>query len=95
MSTRCGTPVSTASALVAERATLVELPPTPVDLTPARLDSVVRRVDWVLLDTAGLDPLTDEPVWRADDVRSVLRRLDRAGFAEVERRLGVILLHRG
>jgi hypothetical protein len=85
----------TASALVAERATLVELPPTPVDLTPARLDSVVRRVDWVLLDTAGLDPLTDEPVWRADDVRSVLRRLDRAGFAEVERRLGVILLHRG
>lgn len=83
------------TALVAERATLVELPPTPVDLTPARLAALVRSVDWVLLDMSVQDPVTGEPVWRPDDVTAVLRSLDRAGFAEVDRSRQVVLLRRG
>jgi hypothetical protein len=82
------------TALVADRATLVELPPTPVDLTPVRLEALIGPVDWVLLDTSGLDPATGEPVWRAGDVTTVLRRLDRAGFSEVDRARQVVLLRR-
>jgi hypothetical protein len=82
------------TALVAERATLVELPPTPVDLTPTRLSTLVRSVDWVLLDASVPDPVTGEPVWRPDDVTNVLRSLDRAGFTEVDRSRQVVLLRR-
>ena len=58
------------------------------------VDALVERVDWVLLDASGLDPVTGDPVWRTGDLQAVLRRLDRAGFTEVERQRNVILLRR-
>lgn len=82
----------TATALVAERAEVVELAPAPEDLTAERIDRLVDEADWVLLDTTIDDPVTGEPRWRPDDVVEVLDLLDDAGFARVDRAGGVYLL---
>jgi hypothetical protein len=81
-----------ATALVAERSVLVELPPDPVDLTTKLLNGLAARVEWVLLDTSGTDPDSGDPVWQPDDVESILESLERAGFETQERERGIVLL---
>ncbi|MEZ5137893.1 MAG: hypothetical protein R2711_03735 [Acidimicrobiales bacterium] len=80
------------TAQVAARARLVELPPAPADLDAPLLDGLAERVDVVLLDTTGEDPLTRRPFWTGSDVRRVVRRLERAGFVSVYDAQGIRLL---
>jgi hypothetical protein len=84
----------TATALVAERGTVVELPPAPDDLDDDRIERVARQVDWVLLDTTPDDPVTLEPRWRPDDVTRVLELFEQHGFEERDAVGGVHLLVR-
>lgn len=81
-----------ATALVARRPIVVELPPTPGDLGPERIETLEGAVEWVLLDTSVLDPRSGDPEWRPVDVAVVLSRLRRVGFEVEARDRGVILL---
>ncbi len=82
----------TATALVAQRAEVVELPPAPEDITRSRVDAVAEQVEWVLLDTTIGDPVTGEQRWMDDDVRAVLDRFADAGFSRVAGEDGIHLL---
>lgn len=81
-----------ATAVVAERADLVELPPAPADLGTDRIDDLAGEVDVVLLDTTGTDPTTGRPFWTTADEERVLRRLQRGGFEVVYGAQGIHLL---
>ena len=81
-----------ATALVATRRTLVELPPTPRDITAGRVDDLAERVDWVLLDTNGVERGSGLPLWRPSEVDTILRSFARAGFDRLARERGVIIL---
>ncbi len=82
----------TATRLVAERRTVVELPPAPGDFDEARLALLAAEVDWVLLDTSPLDPITSEPRWRPDDVTRVVDAFEDQGFEEHSSVGGVYVL---
>ena len=84
----------TATALVAERARLVELPPDPVDLTVERVASVAAAVDVVLLDTAEVAGPDGDPVWTAARRRRVLRRFAARGFRPTFEAEDVFVLER-
>jgi uncharacterized membrane protein len=83
-----------ATALVAARAEVAELPPAPADLPAARIAGIADDVDAVLLDTNGDDPLTQRPFWTAADARRVVRSLEDEGFALAYEAQGIHLLVR-
>ena len=83
-----------ATALVAERAHLVELPPDPVDLTSGRVAAVAGEVDVILLDTADVDGPGDDAVWTDQRRRLVLRRFATHGFRPSFEAQGVFVLER-
>jgi hypothetical protein len=85
----------TATALVALRPRVVELPPAPDDLDEARLERVAEEVAWVVLDTTPVDPVTLEPRWRDDDVERVLDLFADLDFAVEASVGGVYLLTSG
>ena len=85
-------PAST--ALVAERAHVVELPPDPVDLTTERVTAVARQVDVILLDTAEVDDAAGDPVWTDQQRRRVLRRFEARGLRPTFEAQGVYVLER-
>ncbi|MBX3286195.1 MAG: DUF2079 domain-containing protein [Actinobacteria bacterium] len=85
----------TATALVAERARVVELPPDPVDLTVERVASVSRAVDAVLLDTAQAAGPDGDPVWTEQRRRRVLRRFAAGGLRPTFEAEDVFVLERG
>jgi hypothetical protein len=76
------------SALVAERARIVELPPAPDDV-----QTVPTGVNRVILDTTAIDP-TGEPRWPTFQRVAVLDRLGDDGFTVRSRDLGIYLLVR-
>jgi len=82
----------TATALVAERAVVVELPTAPADFDDTRVEALGAEVDWLLLDTTPDDPVTLEPRWRPDDVTSVLDLLEDHDFERLASRGGVYVL---
>ena len=81
-----------ATALVAERAHLIELPPRPEDLDAARVRAVARRADVILLDTTGTDPRTGQSFWNTARRDQVLQQFDRDGFSVQFRQGGVYIL---
>lgn len=81
-----------ATALVARRAHLVELPPRPEDLTRRRVALVTSEVDVVLLDTTGTDPRTGLAFWDLAQRRATLKVFAHDGFAVAYRARGVYLL---
>lgn len=85
----------TATALVAKRAEVVELPTAPSDFDATRIDALAEQVDWLLLDTTPDDPVTLEPRWRPDDVSNVLDLLEEHDFERRASRGGVYVLVRG
>lgn len=70
----------------------MELPPTPRDITAGRVDDLAERVDWVLLDTNGVERGSGLPLWRPSEVDTILRSFARAGFDRLARERGVIIL---
>ena len=80
------------TALVADRADVIELPLDGATLTDDRLEGRVRDVDYVLVDTNGTDPIGDRPFWRLTDERRVLAVLGEAGFEIVYSAQGIYLL---
>ena len=76
------------SALAAERARIVELPPAPDDV-----QTVPSGVNRVILDTTAIDP-TGEPRWPTFERRAVLDRLAEDGFSVRSRDRGIYLLVR-
>lgn len=80
------------TAQVAERGTLIELPPVPADLDRSTLVGLADRVDVVLLDTNGIDPVDGTSFWSNSDVRRVVRTLEGAGFAVAYDAQGIFLL---
>jgi hypothetical protein len=72
------------TALLAERATVRELPLAPQDLTAPRLAGLPSDISVVVLDT-GVDPATPgAPTWTDDDRVAVRDRLRSEGFTEAE-----------
>ncbi len=82
------------TALVAERAHLVELPPGPEDLTDARVASVADRVDVVVLDTSEEAAPPNPNGWSDEQREEVLDRFAAQGFDEVFLSGGVYRLER-
>lgn len=80
------------TALVAERATVVELPLDAANLTDERIAGRISRVDWILLDTNGSDPGSRQPYWSAADERRVLAVLGEQGYEAVYAAQGIYLL---
>jgi hypothetical protein len=80
------------TALVAERATVVELPLDAANLTDDRIAGRISRVDWILLDTNGSDPGANHPFWTPSDRRRVLSTLADEGFKVVYAAQGIYLL---
>ena len=83
------------SALVAERADVIELPTDPADLTPFRLSQVARQVDVVFLDTSGVNPRTGDPRWTTAQVERTLERLRTQAFRVTFEAEGIYLLNSG
>ncbi|CAN5779424.1 hypothetical protein BH10ACT1_BH10ACT1_09380 [soil metagenome] len=84
----------TSTALMAERADLLELPPDPADLTAARLDRVAAFADVVLLDTSELDTRTGDPTWSSAQRARVLGRFADRSFRIAYQGADVFLLLR-
>jgi hypothetical protein len=82
----------TATALVAERADVLELPLDPRSITVGELARISERADVILLDTTGQDAATEVPLWPAGQRSRVLRELEEAGFAVTYQAEGVLLL---
>lgn len=80
------------TALVAERAEVIELPLDAAHLAATRFRDRVARARWVLLDTTGEDPATGRPYWRAADRPRVVRILEGEGFRVDDAAQGVYLL---
>jgi hypothetical protein len=80
------------TALVAERAEVIELPLDAANLTTARLEGPISRARWILIDTNGSDPTTDRPYWPAADRRRVLDTLAGQGYEQRYAAQGVYLL---
>lgn len=83
------------TALVAERAEVIELPLDAAHLSSDRLRGRVARARWVLLDTNGEDPATGRPYWREADSPRVIGVLEREGFLVTYAAQGVYLLVAG
>lgn len=84
----------TSSALLAQRAVLIELPPNPNDFTTFRVDQIARSADAVLLDTSPIDSRTGDPQWStAQTDRLASRLLDRR-FEITFRADGIYLFQR-
>jgi hypothetical protein len=83
-----------ATAVVANRGRLVELPPDPVDLTAARIAEVARWADAVLLDTSDARSDTSKPLWTTSGRRTVLNRFADWSFDVTYEGAGVYLLER-
>jgi hypothetical protein len=81
-----------ATALVAARAEVVELPPAPADLRRSTIGAIADDSDAVLLDTTGDDPATGRPFWTTDDARRVTEQFADEGFRILYRAQGVYLL---
>lgn len=81
-----------ATALVAARAEVTELPLDAANLTDRRLGGRVSDARWILLDTNGTDPVTQRPYWRATDQQRVLAVLGEAGYAVTYSAQGIYLL---
>ncbi|HEX2577743.1 MAG TPA: DUF2079 domain-containing protein [Aquihabitans sp.] len=84
----------TTTALVAERADLVELPPDPDDLTTTRLAVLAASTDWVLLDASLVDVRTGEPQWSPEAVDAFVARMADRGFEPVYEAQRIHLLRR-
>ncbi len=80
------------TALVAERAHVIELPLDAANLTTERLRGRVTRSRWILLDTNGSDPGARRPYWRPTDPRRVIGVLEGEGFRVVYTAQGIYLL---
>lgn len=80
--------------VVAERAHLIELPPDPADLTASAIDSLAPGVDVIMIDTTGLDPDTDRPLWSEVATSRVVGRFEDRGFGVDYRAQGIWLLVR-
>jgi hypothetical protein len=83
-----------ATALVAERARIVELPLDPVDLTTARMRAASEVADHVLLDTTSVDPTTDDALWPRSERIRVLGTFAELGYRIDYEAQGVYLLVR-
>ena len=81
-----------ATALVADRADVLELPLDAVNLTDRRLEGRIGEVRWILLDTNGTDPVTGRPYWRATDQRRVIAVLGEQGYDVTYAAQGIYLL---
>ena len=88
-------PDPASTALVAERAEVIELPLDAAHLSSDRLRGRVARARWVLLDTNGEDPATGRPYWREADSPRVIGVLEREGFRVTYAAQGVYLLVAG
>ncbi|QXC61993.1 DUF2079 domain-containing protein [Aquihabitans sp. G128] len=84
----------TTTALVAERADLIELPPDPENLTAARIRLVAKRAEVVLLDTSEVDNRTGDPLWTDADRATVLDRFAERGYDPTYQAAGIYLLDR-
>jgi hypothetical protein len=82
------------TAVVAERARLVELPPDPDDLGPGRIRAVAAQVDAVLIDTSDDGIAPDGPHWTDADRTRVRRAFAAAGFGTRYDAQGIVLLLR-
>lgn len=84
----------TTSALVAERANLIELPPNSSDFTAFTVDRLARSRDAILLDSSPLNPQTGEPQWASEDLELLSERLQDRGFEVTYRADGIYLFQR-
>lgn len=84
----------TTTALVAGRASLIELPPNPSDLTAFRVDQVARASDAILLDTSVTDTRTGEPLWSTDQVQLFLERVADRSYETTYSAEGIYLFSR-
>ena len=82
------------TALLADRADLVELPFAPQDFTVHRVTLVSRDVDVVLLDTTGTDRRTGAQVWTDDRRQRVLERFEADGLEPTYEAEHIFLLRR-
>ncbi|MGN6696401.1 MAG: DUF2079 domain-containing protein [Aquihabitans sp.] len=80
------------TALVADRAHVIELPLDAENLTDRLLEGRISQVRWILLDTNGTDPATRRAYWRTADLRRVLAVLGEQGYAVTYSAQGVYLL---
>lgn len=83
-----------ATALVAARAEVVELPPTPADLPSDEIAVLADGIDAVLLDTNGDDPQTQRPFWTDATARRVIADFVDEGFVLAYDAQGIRLLLR-
>lgn len=81
----------TATAVVAARARLVEMPAGPVDYTPARIEEVARWADAVLLDTSEVRAAGADAVWTEADRNQVIDRFADWGLGVSYEAEGVLL----
>jgi len=80
------------TALVAERAEVIELPLDAANLTTRRLEGRISEVRWILLDTNGADPVTRRPYWPGTDRRRVVAVLGEQGYDVTYAAQGIYLL---
>lgn len=85
------------TALVADRAHVIELPLdadtlTNSTLTADRAAGPIAEADFILLDTNGADAVTGRPFWRPADEERVLRFLGAEGYDITYSAQGVYLL---
>ena len=80
------------TALVAERASVIELPLDAVNLTKERLQGRVARSRWIFLDTTGTDAASRRPYWRPTDPARVVAVLEDEGFEVIYAAQGIYLL---
>lgn len=82
------------SALVAERAEIVELPPVPSSLDAARIQEVAAEVDLVIVDTTEATDPNGLPLWTVAERDRVVQAFGDYRFALVSNAQNVIVMRR-
>ncbi len=84
----------TVSVLVAQRASLAELPPNPNDFTAFRVNQLAGSSGAIIFDTTPLDPQTGDPQWTTSQIELFVSRLEDRGFAIAYQAEGIYLFQR-